>query len=348
MRSGKAAWRSPSNIAVVKYWGKKGSQLPANPSVSMTLTKCCTETGIEYKEKANSDSTSFDFLFQGEKNILFEKRTALFLESAIKELPCLKNLHLSIETKNSFPHSAGIASSASSISALALCLCDINRQISGNYENEEQFFRKASHLARLGSGSACRSIYGGWVLWGKLSGIENSSDDYAIPLSDSLHRKFSAFYDSILVVDSGVKQVTSSQGHAKMESNPYKEVKYETGSKNALAVINALKTGDEKLLRNITEYEAASLHSMFLLSDPPYILIKSESLQIINKLIMFRLDSGLEFSFTLDAGPNIHLLYPENIRDRMISFIKSELLICCEDDMWIDDLMGKGPESIQN
>ena len=146
------------------------------------------------------------------------------------------------------------------------------------------------------------------MLWGKISEIEKSSDDYALPLSDSLHRKFSSFYDSILVVDSGVKQITSSQGHAKMESNPYKEIKYETGNKNALAVINALKTGDEKLLRQITEYEAASLHSMFLLSDPPYILIKSGSLQIINKLIMFRQDSGLEFSFTLDAGPNIHLL----------------------------------------
>ena len=348
MRSGKAAWRSPSNIAAVKYWGKKGSQLPANPSVSMTLTKCCTETGIEYKKISNSDCTSFDFLFQGEKNMLFENRTALFLESAIKELPWLKNLHLRIETKNSFPHTAGIASSASSISALALCLCDINRQLSGIYENEEQFFRKASRLARLGSGSACRSIYGGWVLWGEISGIENSSDDYAIALSDSVHKKFNKYYDSILVVDSGVKQVTSSQGHAKMESNPYKEVKYETASKNALALINALKTGDEKLLRNIIEYEAARLHSMFLLADPPYILIKSESLQIINKLIMFRQDSGLEFSFTLDAGPNIHILYPEKIRDRMISFIKSELLLYCEDGMWIDDMMGKGPESIQN
>jgi len=347
VKSGKTAWRSPSNIAVVKYWGKKGYQVPANPSVSMTLTKCCTETSMEYKKKANSASPSFDFLFQGEKNILFEKRTSLFLESAINALPSLKDLHLNIETSNSFPHSAGIASSASSISSLALCLIEINRQVSGNYENEEQFFRKASHLARLGSGSACRSIYGGWVLWGEISGIEHSSDDYAIPLSDSLHRNFINWYDSILVVNSGVKQVTSSQGHTKMESNPYKEIKYETGRKNALASITALKTGDEKLLRKVTEYEAASLHSMFLLSDPPYILIKPESLQIINKIVRFRQDSGLEFSFTLDAGPNIHLLYPESIRDMMISFIKSELILFCEDGMWIDDIMGKGPESIQ-
>ena len=314
----------------------------------MTLTKCYTETSIEYIGKVRSESPSFDFLFQGKENILFKKRTSLFLESAIKELPSLKDLHLKIETSNSFPHSAGIASSASSISSLALCLNDIDRQVSGNNEDEEQFFRKASRLARLGSGSACRSIYGGWVLWGEVSGIKDSSDDYAIPLSDSLNRKFNNWYDSILVVNSGIKQVTSSQGHTKMQSNPFKEIKYETGRKNALALINALKTGDENLLRNITEYEAASLHSMFLLSDPPYILIKPESLQIINKVVRFREDSGLEFSFTLDAGPNIHLLYPENIRERMVSFIKSELILFCEDGMWIDDIIGKGPESVQN
>jgi diphosphomevalonate decarboxylase len=347
MKSGKVSWRSPSNIALVKYWGKKGFQLPANPSVSLTLTNCYTETSIEYTVNTISDSLSFNFLFQGEKNSLFEKRTGLFLEIAFKELPDLRNLNLSIVTSNSFPHSAGIASSASSISALALCLCDINRQISGINENEEQFFRKASRLARLGSGSACRSIYGGWVLWGGLSEFENSSDDYAIPISDSVQEKFIKYYDSVLIVNSGVKQVTSSQGHAKMESNPYKEIKFKEGMANALTLIHALKNGDENLLRIITEHEAASLHSMFLLSNPPYILIEPESLQIVNRLIKFRHETAIDFTFTLDAGPNIHLLYPENSRVRMISFIKSELEPLCEEGMWIDDRIGSGPEIIQ-
>ena len=211
MKSGKTAWRSPSNIALVKYWGK-GFQLPANPSVSMTLTNCYTETIIEYTQKTNSESPAFSFLFKGGKNILFEKRISLFLEIAMKELPGLRHLHLSIKSSNSFPHSAGIASSASSISSLALCLCKINQQVSDTNEDEEQFFRKASHLARLGSGSACRSIYGGWVLWGKTSEIVYSSDDYAIPVSYFLHKIFNTYYDSILIVNSGIKQVTSSRG----------------------------------------------------------------------------------------------------------------------------------------
>jgi diphosphomevalonate decarboxylase len=346
VNSGKVAWRSPSNIALVKYWGKKGFQLPASPSVSMTLTNCYTETSVEYAVNTNSNGLAFSFLFQGEKNSLFEKKTGLFLEIALKELPNIGNLNLKIETSNSFPHSAGIASSASSISALALCLCDINRRVSGEDKDEEQFFRKASYIARLGSGSACRSIYGGWVVWGELPDIEHSSDDYAIPISGSVHEKFKKYYDSILIVNSGVKQVTSSQGHAKMELNPYKEAKFEAGRVNALALINALKSGNEIFLRRITTDETASLHSMFLLSDPPFILIEPESLQIINELIRFRHDSGLEFIFTLDAGPNIHLLYPENIREKMLLFIQSKLTPFCEEGIWIDDKTGNGPELI--
>lgn len=348
VKSGRTAWRSPSNIALVKYWGKRVSQLPANPSVSMTLTNCYTETSIEYTQKTNSENPAFSFLFQGGKNILFEKRISMFLKIAIKELPDLRHLHLKIETWNSFPHSAGIASSASSISSLALCLCHINQQVSEINEDEEQFFRKASHLARLGSGSACRSIYGGWVLWGKTSEIAYSSDDYAIPVSNFSHKIFNTYYDSVLIVNSGIKQVTSSLGHKLMESNPYKQIKVETGKLNALKLIDALKSGNEKLFRDITEYEAVNLHAMFLTSNPYYVLIKPESLQIINKLIKLRDDSGLEFSFTLDAGPNIHLLYPGIIRDKMIPFIKSELTPFCENGMWIDDIMGKGPELIQN
>jgi diphosphomevalonate decarboxylase len=347
MKSGRTAWRSPSNIALVKYWGKKGFQLPANPSISMTLSNCYTETRVEFSHKAYSESPAFSYLFEGEKNTGFEQRIFRFLEEAMKELHCLKHLHLTIESSNSFPHSAGIASSASFISSLALCLCHLNQQFSEIIEDEKHFLRNASRIARIGSGSACRSVYGGWVLWGKIPEIELSSDDYAIPLSLSLHEKFNNWYDAVLIVNSGIKHITSSEGHKKMESNPFKETKFETGRQNALALMNVLKKGDEELLRKITEFEAASLHSMFLLGDSPYILIKPESLQIIDKLISFRQESGLEFTFTLDAGPNIHLLYPEMIRDKMITLITSELLQFCERGKWIDDRIGNGPELIK-
>ncbi|RPH34168.1 MAG: diphosphomevalonate decarboxylase [Bacteroidales bacterium] len=343
VRSGKIAWRSPSNIALVKYWGKKGFQLPLNPSVSMTLTNCYTETTIEFNHKNNLKNPAFSLLFQGKKNVPFESKIRSFIEVVSKEFPALSTLNLDISTHNSFPHSAGIASSASSLSALALCLLSIKNKVLGINMNEEDFLKKASYLARLGSGSASRSVYGGWVLWGETSGIEGSSDDYAIPLSNQVDEKFNSYYDSILIVSSGEKAISSSQGHELMESNPYKESRVNTGRFNAINLIDALKCCNEKVFGEIVEYEAANLHAMFLTSHPSFILIKPETLQIINKLKQFRDETKLEFTFTLDAGPNIHLLYSEDIRDKMLLFINTDLTALCEDGKWIDDKVGMGP-----
>jgi len=342
-RTGKVVWRSPSNIALVKYWGKKGYQLPINPSVSMTLTNCYTETAIEYTHRDDLKSPTFNLLFHGERNVQFEKKIAPVLEIVAKGLPALKSLQLDINTTNSFPHSAGIASSASGLSSLALCLLHINNEVLGINMNEEDFLRKASYLARLGSGSACRSVYGNFVLWGETTGVENSSDEYSISLTNQVDEKFNNYYDAILIVNSGEKQISSSLGHKLMDSNPYKESRANVGKSNAINLINALKNGDEKMFRNIVEFEAANLHAMFLTSHPSFILIKPETLQIINKLKQFRDDTNLEFCFTLDAGPNIHLLYSEEIRHKMQSFIKTELIELCENGKWIDDKIGKGP-----
>ena len=346
--SGKISWRSPSNIALVKYWGKKGVQLPGNPSVGMTLSGCFTETSIEFKKNGEKNDLTFRFYFDDQIHIHFEKRLKDFLALAGKQLPSIRSLHLIINSKNSFPHSAGIASSASAFSSLALCLCSIDRKLSGKSIPDEEFFRKASFLARLGSGSSCRSVYGGWTLWGETAGIENSSDNYAIPVSRLVHKNFLTYYDAILLVNSEEKPISSSKGHRLMRSNPYREVRTDTGKKNTLKLLHALTQGNEKIFRDVVESEAASLHAMFLTSRPYYILIKPETLHILNLLKIFRKETGLEFSFTLDAGPNIHLLYGDDIRSRMLSFIRSELLQYCEKGKWIDDKLGSGPEMIEN
>lgn len=345
-RKGKIAWRSPSNIALVKYWGKKGYQLPLNPSVSMTLTNCYTETTIEYTHRDDIKGPTFNFLFHGERNVQFEKKVGSFLEIAAKGLPALNSLQLDVNTANSFPHSAGIASSASSLSSLALCLLQINNEVTGIKMNEEDFLRKVSYLSRLGSGSACRSIYGDWVLWGDTTAIANSSDEYAISLTNHVAEKFNSYYDAILIVNSDEKPISSSLGHKLMDSNPYKESRTSTGKSNAVNLIDALKSGNEKMFSDIVEFEAANLHAMFLTSHPYFILVKPETLRIINRLKQFREETNLEFTFTLDAGPNIHLLYSADIRDKMLPFIKSELLALCEDGKWIDDKIGKGPKRI--
>jgi len=156
----RVAWRSPSNIAIVKYWGKHGVQLPQNPSVSFTLDAAHTDTSVTFIPKAViSRDISIDFYFEGESNEAFANKIVKFLDSLDSEFSFLRDYDFKIESSNSFPHSSGIASSASAMSALALCLCSIERLLTNTQGNSIDFLRKASHIARLGSGSAARSVY---------------------------------------------------------------------------------------------------------------------------------------------------------------------------------------------
>ena len=160
VKPGSVTWRSPSNIAIIKYWGKHGIQLPRNPSISFTLSEAHTNTSIKYAPKTeNHHQVTLDFLFANQPKEAFKVKIQQYFESLLEVFPFIKQLHFTIESNNSFPHSAGIASSASAMSALALCLCEIERQLFGNLISEPEFLRKASYLARLGSGSACRSVY---------------------------------------------------------------------------------------------------------------------------------------------------------------------------------------------
>ena len=165
LNEGAVKWTSPSNIALVKYWGKRAHQIPENPSISFTLSNCKTITEVSFTKKEGSDF-SFDVYFEGEKNEAFEPKIQTFFERIEAYVPFLRDFHFKIDTSNTFPHSSGIASSASGMSALALCLMSIEKQL-GVAHNTDFFNKKASFLARLGSGSACRSIEGELVVWGQ-------------------------------------------------------------------------------------------------------------------------------------------------------------------------------------
>ena len=150
------SWQSPSNIALVKYWGKTGRQLPLNPSLSMTLSEAYTETALVALPREVKGSAELDFWFEGEQNTAFGERMTRFLLSITDIFPWIEQVNLKLETHNTFPHSAGIASSASAFSALALCLCSLDAELNGIILDETEFRQKASYIARLGSGSACR------------------------------------------------------------------------------------------------------------------------------------------------------------------------------------------------
>ena len=115
-KSGFTSWISPSNIALVKYWGKKENQIPINPSISFTLKNCNSKTKVSYSQ--SNKGFNYEFFFHGEKMKSFNKKIDTFFKRIIQHCPSLNHLSLKIESENTFPHSSGIASSASAFSSL--------------------------------------------------------------------------------------------------------------------------------------------------------------------------------------------------------------------------------------
>jgi diphosphomevalonate decarboxylase len=338
----KITFRSPSNLAIVKYWGKYGRQLPRNASISLTLNNAYSETSLEYEEKKDKGQISLDFFFEGKANEAFGKRILKFLNSVADELPFLKEYHLTIHSHNSFPHSAGIASSASSMSALALCLCQMERELSYTLPAEEIFYRRASYFSRLASGSACRSVYPYAASWGKTGHIEGSSDEFATPCAAHLHDVFKTFHDDILIISQDEKSVSSSAGHELMEGNPFAPLRYELAERNLGQLMGAFKAGDLETFGTIAEEEALMLHALMMTSHPSYILMEGGTVEAIKRVRNWRLESKLPLYFSLDAGPNLHLLYPDAIASEVKAFIESDLVALCESGRVIADRVGKG------
>lgn len=346
-QSGKVAWRSPSNLALIKYWGKYGRQLPQNPSISFTLNNAFTETNVEYTPNlTGTQGINLEFYFEGKENEPFRLKQKKFLESILDIFPFLQQLNLTVRSENSFPHSAGIASSASSMSALALCLCSIERKLFGTLDNEAEFLQKASFVSRLGSGSACRSMYPVMAVWGE--GIEGSSNLYAVPHAAQTHEVFHTFHDDILIISKSEKSVSSRAGHALMEGNAYADIRYAQARARLHTLIHALREGDLKTFGEITENEALTLHALMMTSEPSYLLMEANSLAAINKVRAFRAETNVPLYFSLDAGPNLHLLYPDADKTEVQKFIKQELKPLCEDDKYIPDVVGQGAELMIN
>lgn len=335
-------WRSPSNLAIVKYWGKHGRQLPRNASISLTLDNAYSETKLDYVEKEDMDNISLDFFFEGQPNKAFGDRILKFLNSVADELPFLYEYHLTIHSSNSFPHSAGIASSASSMSALALCLCQMEREVAYTLPAEEMFYQRASYFARLASGSACRSIYPHAASWGVTKHIAGSSDEFATPFSNELHEVFKTFHDDILIISKDEKSVSSSAGHQLMEGNAFAPLRYELADKNLGSLLGAMRSGDIETFGVIAEEEALMLHALMMTSQPSYILMEANSIEAIKRVRAWREATGKPLYFSLDAGPNLHLLYPTEIVTEVQSFIVSDLQPLCQDGKWIADKVGMG------
>ena len=339
--NGSFEWSAPSNIALVKYWGKKENQIPANPSISFTLNHCKTITKLDFTKKANNNEFSFDLLFEGKPKEDFKPKIQKFFERIEVYCPFLKEYHFTINTQNTFPHSSGIASSASGMAALAMNIMSLEKVLNPSI-TEEYFYQKASFLARLGSGSACRSIKGNVVVWGNHSEIVGSSNLFGVEFSTIIHHNFKNYQDTILLVDKGEKQVSSTVGHDLMHNHPYANRRFEQAHENLSKIKNVLEVGNVEEFIKIVESEALTLHAMMMTSMPYFILMKPNTLEIINKIWKFRNENNIPVCFTLDAGANVHVLYPENNKEIILQFIKDELVGYCQNGQYICDEIGFG------
>tara|TARA_R110002051_G_scaffold143507_6_gene216523 strand:+ start:45161 stop:46285 length:1125 start_codon:yes stop_codon:yes gene_type:complete len=343
---GVVSYTSPSNIALVKYWGKRENQIPANPSISFTLAACATTTKVFYKKRENKNKDfSFDLMFEGEVKEDFKPKINTFLKRIEVYLPFLKKYHFKINTSNTFPHSSGIASSASGMSALALCFMEMEKSFHNNM-SAEYFNRKVSFLSRLGSGSACRSIEGTLVQWGETPSIDGSSNLYGIKYPYKVHAVFNNFHDTILLVDKGEKQVSSTVGHELMHGHPFAEQRFDQAHSNLARLKTILKEGNLAQFIEIVESEALTLHAMMMTSNPYFILMKPNTLSIINEIWKFREESKTHVCFTLDAGANVHVLYPEGEKDIVFPFIKEKLVPYCQNGQYICDRIGLGAKKL--
>ncbi len=343
--TGEVFWESPANIALVKYWGKYPGQLPMNPSLSFTLRESVVRIRMKYAPAGNGPGGLHSFALNGQPNEKFEARIGKYIDSMKAHYAFLNDFGLDIESQSTFPHSAGIASSAAAFSALAMALGSIENELAGKTGMGSDFLKKASFAARLGSGSACRSVYGGFTVWGKSDHLPGSSDDFAVKLADeSIHPAFRNLQDAVLIVDDSEKKVSSTAGHALMNGHDFRESRIVQAEDNLGSMLHALKTGDEDLFVSIVENEALTLHGLMMSSRPGYILIKPGTIALIEKIRDFRQQHNINICFTLDAGPNIHLVYLDKDAHRVRPFIQQELLPMCKNRRWMDDGVGAGPK----
>ncbi len=355
---------SPSNIALVKYWGKHHGQLPFNPSLSMTLSKAKSILKITMFPVANSRlDDHFEYFFEGKKELNFQSKVLKFLKTHGDHFPNVLKHKLVFHGENTFPHSSGIASSASSFSALAYALMVAENYllfqktpIQSEFKNtmDHHQLQQISHLGRMGSGSACRSIFPGFVSWGEVNVDQldhefqkNSWNNlFATPVNSLVDDRFKSWCDTIFIVSDELKKVSSSEGHELMNTHPFRNERIQNANRRWVQLMECLQNYRVMDFCDLVESEALELHAMMMTSTPNYLLMKPLSLEVIQLVRSFREDYNVPVCFTLDAGPNVHILYPREIFHQLEQSLFPKLESLSSKLYRIDDELGNGPQLI--
>lgn len=281
---------APANIAFIKYWGKKDEnlRLPANSSISMNLSEATTVTTIEFSKRFSKDQVQF----LGEETSEKEIRRIIDQLDRLRKI-AKKDLKAKVVTKNNFPKSSGVASSASGFAALTIAAAAaLDLKLSE---------KELTILARLGSGSACRSVPRGFVLWEEGSSSETSFAKSLYP------ENYWDLRDILLIVKKPAKKVGTTEGMEGVNTSPFFTSRLLSLPVRIEKILTALKKKDFDLLGQITEEECINMHAVMMTQNPPLFYWNGVTLDIIKEVRNWR-DENLPVYFTIDAGPNVHLI----------------------------------------
>ncbi len=278
------------NIAFIKYWGNRDDQLriPEKGSISMNLEGLTTRTTVRFDSKLKNDTLILNQKLQGGKAL---QRVSAFLDIVRQKADF--NYFAEIVTENNFPTGGGLASSAAAFAALGLAASkaaglNLNRQ-------------ELSALARRGSGSACRSIPAGFVEW--LPGNEDE-DSYAISIAPPNHWEL---MDCIAIIETDHKSVGSTEGHQLASTSPLQAARVEDAPRRLEICRRAILNRDFETLAQIVELDSNLMHAVMMTSNLPLFYWNPGSLDLMKRIHAWR-EEGLPVCYTLDAGPNVHIL----------------------------------------
>ncbi len=290
MVSTSATAQACANIAFIKYWGNRDDALriPANGSLSMNLAGLQAQTKVVFDPALKNDVFHLNQANQSGPSL--ERVSALL--DLVRSLSGL-DLPAEVDSQNNFPTAAGIASSAAAFAALALAAS----KAAGLNLDEPAL----SRLARRGSGSACRSIPGGFVEWQAGS---SDTDSYAYSIAPPQHWDL---VDCIVVVNPGQKMTGSTQGHKLAASSPLQQARVADTPNRLVRCRQALLERDFMSLAEVVEQDSLMMHAVMMTSKPSLFYWTPATLSVLQEAAAWR-HEGLEVCCTIDAGPNVHVL----------------------------------------
>jgi diphosphomevalonate decarboxylase len=295
-----ATAQASPNIAFIKYWGDRDARLhiPANGSISMNLGGLFTHTQVTFDSSLASDQLTLDGETQSGQIL---QRVSNFLDR-VRTLADI-NAYATIQSSNNFPIGTGIASSASGFAALSLAAS----KAAGLELSEHDL----SRLARLGSGSACRSIPAGFVEW---QAGENDADSYAYSIAPPDHW---SLIDCITIVSESHKATSSRDGHALAETSIFQPVRVSEVPKRLEQCREAILKRDFEALAAVTELDSNQMHAVMMTSTPPLFYWLPTTIAIIRAVQSWR-EGGIPVFFTVDAGPNVHVICQEGYEKQVM------------------------------